>query len=364
MEKKALNKFEKEELSNVFYILVDSYSRRDILFDEFSFDNAKFINFLHKKGFVTPNQSFSNYIFTAASMPSIFMMNYVHKLNVDSSDIPFIINGKLQDEIITGYNTVVKKFKSLGYNYIHGGGVTPCDINTSYKCLLNYKNIQIPLDVRRMIQTTPIPFILSYIPSRKIEKVLLNYQKDFTIDAFESKITEITESPYFVYYHAMELHEVIYDESCNVRKEVLMHQTKRFLSIPLDNNRSHYITTLNCVNNALKKLIEKISLLNKDPIIIIGSDHAPTYFKKPLYFNVNKDFGTHLSIKLPERCKSLIPKKISNVNLFKLIFACIEGKEPNFVEDKFFYANQDLKKLGKETYIDDKLKEWTQLKDY
>ena len=54
----------------------------------------------------------------------------------------------------------------------------------------------------------------------------------------------------------------------------------------------------------------------------------------------------------------------SFVNLFKLIFACIEGKEPNFVEDKFFYANQDLKKLGKETYIDDKLKEWTQLKDY
>ena len=73
-------------------------------------------------------------------MPSIFMMNYVHKINVDSSDIPFINDAKLQDEIITGYNAVVKKFKSLGYNYIHGGGARPCDIKTSYKCLLNYEN--------------------------------------------------------------------------------------------------------------------------------------------------------------------------------------------------------------------------------
>ena len=92
--------------------------------------------------------------------------------------------------------------------------------------------------------------------------------------------------------------------------------------------------------------------------------------KKIRYFGLKSyargsNLKYHLNIQPgPERCKSLIPEKISNVNLFKLIFACIEGKEPNFVEDKFFYANQDLKRLGKETYIDDKLKEWTQLKDY
>jgi len=164
----------------------------------------------------------------------------------------------------------------------------------------------------------------------------------------------------------MELHEVIYDKNCNIREEVYMHQTKRFLNLSLGNQNDHYITTLNCVNNSLQKLIKKISLLNKDPIIIITSDQVPPYLDlaNPIHFDVNKDFGVHLSIKLPEKCKFLIPEKISNVNLFRLVFACIEGKEPNFIEDKFFFADQDLKRYGKEIYIDSKLKNWTEFKDY
>ena len=39
-------------------------------------------------------------------------------------------------------------------------------------------------------------------------------------------------------------------------------------------------------------------------------------------------------------------------------------KEPNFIEDKFFFADQDLKRYGKEIYIDSKLKNWTEFKDY
>jgi hypothetical protein len=48
-----------------------------------------------------------------------------------------------------------------------------------------------------------------------------------------------------------------------------------------------------------------------------------------------------MTFKLPKKCKKNYYDKISPVNNMHLVFSCLTEKEPQYVEDKFFYANEN-----------------------
>lgn len=68
---------QEEGLPDIYYIVLDSYARADILESIYHHDNAGFINELNELGFFVADQSRSNYSQTTLSLSSSLNMDYV-----------------------------------------------------------------------------------------------------------------------------------------------------------------------------------------------------------------------------------------------------------------------------------------------
>ncbi len=106
--------YNKINLPDVYYIILDAYAGTETLENVFNFDNSKFYDFLTEKGFYVAKKSHSNYPQTYQSLSSSLNMEYVNYL--DSENLQ-----KRQDvaQKIIENNNVMKNFKSKGYTVIN-----------------------------------------------------------------------------------------------------------------------------------------------------------------------------------------------------------------------------------------------------
>ena len=95
-------------LPDIYYIIVDSYSRSDIIKEVYGFDNSHFIDYLEQRGFYVADKSVSNYCMTNQSLPT--SMNFRMP-----PDMPV---GSLPAEPLMSRNRLFKFLKSLGYSTI------------------------------------------------------------------------------------------------------------------------------------------------------------------------------------------------------------------------------------------------------
>lgn len=72
-----------EPLPDVYYIVLDTYTRSDVLQEDFGFDNQPFVESLQAQGFYVPECSRSNYNFTLGSMTAAVNLNYINDLKLD-----------------------------------------------------------------------------------------------------------------------------------------------------------------------------------------------------------------------------------------------------------------------------------------
>ncbi|MDR3577309.1 MAG: hypothetical protein P4L50_25895 [Anaerolineaceae bacterium] len=70
---------------DIYYILLDGYSRDDVIQNYYKFDNSAFIVDLKNLGFIIPACTQSNYAWTALSMPATLNMNYFNDYTHNSS---------------------------------------------------------------------------------------------------------------------------------------------------------------------------------------------------------------------------------------------------------------------------------------
>ena len=70
---------------DIYYIILDSYGREDILRDLFGYDNKDFLNSLRQRGFYIADCSQSNYAYTEFSLASSLNYDYLDRLNVSHS---------------------------------------------------------------------------------------------------------------------------------------------------------------------------------------------------------------------------------------------------------------------------------------
>ncbi len=70
-----------DTLPDVYYIILDGYSRDDILKELYNYDNSVFLSELRDLGFVIPDCAQSNYARTALSISSALHMDYVQNFS-------------------------------------------------------------------------------------------------------------------------------------------------------------------------------------------------------------------------------------------------------------------------------------------
>jgi hypothetical protein len=62
---------------DIYYIIVDAYSRADVLRDVYGYNNKPFIDYLERRGFVVNHSARANYALTEQCMPSAMNFTYL-----------------------------------------------------------------------------------------------------------------------------------------------------------------------------------------------------------------------------------------------------------------------------------------------
>ena len=103
---------ENAKLPDVYFIILDGYTRQDALLRDFNYDNKPFLDSLRGMGFYVADCSRSNYPKTQGSLATALNMNYLPELNAN------LATQGMSDEdigLLVKENQVRKLLESIGY---------------------------------------------------------------------------------------------------------------------------------------------------------------------------------------------------------------------------------------------------------
>jgi sulfatase-like protein len=332
---------------DVYYILIDAYSRQDVLHDQFDIDSSEFVNGLTELGFSIPNCAQSNYDATYPSLTSSLNMNYVDALG--------ITHAEAHEAIYKPYiqNSLVRKsFEDLGYQTItFKSPHPPIDIKDSTYYFDYFKNSSAldqsdSLNFQHLFLSTTIfhplisylegkqqpldisPFWSAWIPTANSinSREYRQYQQNiFALETLE--IIPKLAGKKFIYAHLLITHQpfVFYPDG-DFHPELVQ-----------DDNA--YRDQVLFANERILEIVRSI-LQNSDPkpIIVIQGDHS---FVKGV--DRVKILNAYY---LPDRNNEGLYDTITPVNTFRLIFNLYFAGKYEMLPDvsRYVYSKVDNKK--------------------
>lgn len=314
---------------NVYYFVPDGYARADTLQRVFGHDNEGFLDGLRRRGFFVARNSHANYPQTFLSLSSTLSMTYL----ATPASPPFKSRREFM-RIIAGHNVVVRQFRANGYRYVHAGSRywTPSNCSGVEDVCLTPPLIAPPAELEAaLLEMTPLSSLNGY--------AYLLSRPTMLVDVEAGLHRAWPRAPFFLFAHTLPPHPpFVIDRDC-VRRDAAT------AAIPEDDPASKplYVDAVVCVNKMALSLFDRI--LSRDPtaIIAIQSDHGSASsvdWTRPIDAwapeTVAERLSNFFAIKLPDGCRAT--DDISPVNTFRLIFACLEGRAPQYLENRSYVA--------------------------
>lgn len=298
-------------LPDIYYIILDSYSRADSLKKCYNFDNSEFINFLKDRGFYVGEKSFSNYPRTIYSLSS-------------SLNIQYLADGSTEHQLIQILRRplVPRYLQKKGYKYVHFNTYA-FETRKSYIADITYDDTRLlgKEFIRILLRTTALMGLEKYEPTRLFaENTLYMLRKAREIPAISG--------PTFTFLHLYPPHHpFVFDKDGNYIGE------GQPMTIPTHNLRNLYVGQIMFINNQVKLLIDYLLEHSPNPpIIILQADHGGGY----LPFSVSHEWD-RLSILnayyVPENCRQHLYSSISPVNTFRVILDSCFGEKLEILPD-------------------------------
>ncbi len=270
-----------ENPPDIYYIILDMYSRSDAIEQEFGYDNAPFLKELRDQGFYVASCSTSNYSHTVLSMASSLNMNFLPALGDD------FVAGNTDYSSATALikNSAVRRYlQNYGYSFV--------SFETDYP----YVNIPdsdpyIRMPARKgqlkpfewlLIEQTPLKILTDRIASENAElEAMRTFGREYDLTLFTlqqlTQLPKAVRGPKFVYAHLILPHppyifgahgEYVGDD-------------KRLnggpYGDPVDEAAYHqgYTDQLRYVDSVMPGLLQQIISRSKTPpIIIVQGDHG------------------------------------------------------------------------------------------
>jgi len=337
----ALRPDPRKTLPDVYYIILDNYSRADLLKDDLGYDNSKFIDFLTRKGFYVASKSNSNYLGTVNSLPSSLNFNSLTTLGEESGYV-IAMNSSRLDRI--RYCKVAVLLRQAGYRFVtfpSGFSVTGY-FNADKVYKRSFWDVT-EFD-RVFLNSTMLMAPFAIVPEKIFESVgqLADYRRDilYTFDSIK-QVPEIKE-PTFAFMHIMVAHPpFVFDADGNVPKMSFekMMSVNKFQPFPLKT----YTDAITFTNKKMEDVITTIlAKSTTPPIIIVQGDHGISHKvegigtsgnglldKKRMHAILNAYY-------LPDGGKKYLYPTISPVNSFRLIFNHYFGMHYKMMPDSIY----------------------------
>ncbi|MCJ7486736.1 MAG: hypothetical protein MUQ25_11300 [Candidatus Aminicenantes bacterium] len=323
---------------NIYYIILDAYTRADILREVFSFDNTAFLSGLEARGFTIADHSYANYNLTLQSLAS--SLNFT-----DLDDFARDVGGASSDrEPLYGLireNRAMAFLKNQGYRLMTvSSSIEPTDIRSVDRYFGSEKSDSEFRTV--LINTTPLPLFFGL----GVEGSLYDAHRKRILNAFRAlKESSFEKGPFFFFAHLMCPHPpfVFGPNGEPVEPDYLFSMA--------DADRMHGAREA-AVRDYIVRYREQLAFLNKKileavdailsrspepPIIILQGDHGSRAYAdldlpEVSYFKEN--LAILNAFHLPGGGRELVYPAISPVNTFRLIFKHYFGANLGFLEDK------------------------------
>jgi len=326
------------ELPDVYYIILDAYSRQDMLLEKVDYDNSAFTASLRERGFYVADCANSNYIDTLGSVASSLNYSYLSDLFPKDSDSDATIAGAIQN------NAIRQDMAAMGYQFVTAAGYSSFNDIQNSDLYLNVVDdpalqgqIQNAQFASMYMQTTMLRFffeLYSINPSKfymlpgwlQIDSSYLGvskfwyYQTNYVFDELE-KLPE-KDGNYFVYAHINAPHgPFVFDAEGNFR----------YVSEPED-LRPYYSDSVTYINKRVLALVDElISKSEVPPVIILQGDHGAHV--------LTTDIDKHAILNayyISGRSDIPLYETITPVNTFRLVLKYVFGEDIDLISDRIY----------------------------
>ena len=328
------------ELPDIYYIVLDTYTRADSLQQDLNFDNSGFLNGLKDLGFYIADCSRSNYSYTQASITATLNLEYLpdlkddlEKLGLGSEDIWVLLKQSLVRRKLEelGYQTVAfetgyewSRLRDADFFY----GSTPYDIEkvTPFEAMF--------------IKSTAMIVLLESPNWWMMEKMnAINFPYGGFVQTQKSILNKLPQIPAmdgakFVFAHILIPHvPYVFDPQGNIREDPGFYGGK--LAGPINEKYlvEGYIGEIEFINSKILEISKQILDESRTPpIIIIHGDHGLRNENRLQILNVYY---------LPDNGASSLYPSISPVNSFRVVFDTYFGTNYGLLTDESF-AGDDI----------------------
>ncbi len=313
------------QLPDIYYIILDAYTSKEVLQEVWEYDNSAFVDYLTDKGFYVIPNAHSNYALTFLSLASSLNMEYLNHLSETlgpgESD-PTIPNQMIQD------SEVMRFLKAQGYKFVHfqtGWGPTAHNPNADrdIKC----GNVNEFIEV--LVRTTMLrPLADRFISYDRREVVLCTFE---TL----AEVQHTVEGPRFVFAHVLVPHPPFLfgpnGEAINTDPAL---RTKDW--------SKYYLGQLEFVNMKVQELLERLlSEAETPPLIILQADHGSKLIHmsgEPSPMMLRERLGILNAYHLPDGGERFLYDAITPVNTFRVLLTAYFGASYEPLEDRSYFS--------------------------
>jgi hypothetical protein len=339
---------EREDLPDIYYILVDGYARADVLRDLFGHDNSEFLAALRALGFYVAERSASNHTSTFLGLATVLGLDYLEALDpaVKGRANRMARSQELGSDTAQRIkrSRVVAALRTAGYQiisiptgrdrYVPDGADEYVTLASAERSLGEFE--------RAILDMTPFPALVSTLPGENESES--QTQRRRILYAIEQLGEMPSRSgPSFVFAHLMAPHPpFVFGPEGQERQ--LSHQLFHDYSDPqIRAFAGAYADQVEFLNGRLlevvSKLVEESAI---SPIIILQGDHGLRLFqdKGPDTICLVESFAILNALRLPGVPADRLYETISPVNTFRLIFDGYFGTSLGLLEDRSYFANR------------------------
>jgi hypothetical protein len=325
---------------DIYYIILDSYARDDVLLDVYGYDNSEFLNQLRDIGFYIATCSQSNYSRTTHSLASTFNMNYLDVLSggdvrdfrSPSTWIRFSEVKKVLDSLeytTVAFSTGFPPTELTDVDIYLQPGIDDMDIfGTNQSVVLLNKFEALLLSTSGLAFADALTFFdIHILPKADMKSIAdLSYEKQYYTNVLYAfnELDHISDlpTPKFVFSHIIAPH-----------KPYIFTSDGKFTSKQVQDGDA-YITQLSYVNQRVIAIVTDIIEKSEvPPIIVIQADHgSPETDFTPLRVNILNAYY------LPNGGEQMLYSTITPVNTFRLILDYYFGSDYGRIEDASYFS--------------------------
>ena len=315
---------------DVYYFILDSYAREDLLQQAYGYDNTEFLEGLRERGFYIAECSQSNYVRTELSLASTLNLSYLQGLD-PAFTAESTRRGVLWNSL--KHSAVRYNFEQMGYETI--GFATGFAWNELEDADVFYIPDSFSAGITEfevLFLDTTLARYANDLGWLDADEIMGQNFRDRTLNVFE-KIDDITRipGPTFAYIHVISPHPpfVFGPDGEPTYPADFWNEKRQYPPGPYAQGYQNQMTFVN------GKMLEAVDTLlansGTPPVIIIQGDHGPWLQPR------EKRFWILNAYYLPGEKDGLYPS-LSPVNTFRLVFNSYFGGRYDMLEDVSYFS--------------------------